>query len=177
MIWYGKIREAIPRIGAKSTGLRRILILKTRLKTHSCTNIGSKLSKGLCLLFASFCPPSLPSLQRTPNSVLPDFGIQTFTPAIYISTRTAKYQTSLIGKAHGGTQPPMLLDYGVAMMMELPDNFKELTETAKEQLRYQVVQPISMHPYEAWTCESKTINVQNDAAFTGQNSKAAECFC
>jgi hypothetical protein len=43
----------------------------------------------------------------------------------------------------------MLLDYGVAMMMKLPDNFKELTETAKEQLRYQVVQPISMHPYEA----------------------------
>lgn len=35
-----------------------------------------------------------------------------------------------------GANPPLLLDYGVEMLMNLPDNFKDLDGTTKEQLRY-----------------------------------------
>ena len=41
-----------------------------------------------------------------------------------------------------GANPPLLLDYGIDMLMKLPDNFKALDDATKDQLRYQVSQSV-----------------------------------
>lgn len=56
-----------------------------------------------------------------------------------------------------GANPPLLLDYGVDILMKLPDNFKELDKATKDQFRYQVSQSILIHEYETMTAESNTL--------------------
>ena len=52
-----------------------------------------------------------------------------------------------------GANPPLLLDYGIEMLMKLPENFKSLDDATKEKLRYQVSQSILIHTYETSTAE------------------------
>ncbi|KAF2235077.1 hypothetical protein EV356DRAFT_523458 [Viridothelium virens] len=56
-----------------------------------------------------------------------------------------------------GANPPLLLDYGIDMLMKLPDNFKNLDEVTKDQLRYQVSQSILIHAYETLTAEKNPL--------------------
>ncbi|KAH9864503.1 hypothetical protein J1614_010437, partial [Plenodomus biglobosus] len=44
-----------------------------------------------------------------------------------------------------GANPPLLLDYGIDMLMKLPENFKAFDDATKEKLRYQVSQSILIH--------------------------------
>lgn len=70
----------------------------------------------------------------------------------------------------------MLLDYGVEMMMKLPDNFKELDETTKEQLRYQVAQSILIHSYETQTARENPIMYKMMRYPQGKTLKQLEAF-
>ncbi|KAL9093851.1 MAG: hypothetical protein Q9165_003774 [Trypethelium subeluteriae] len=56
-----------------------------------------------------------------------------------------------------GANPPLLLDYGIDMLMKLPDNFKHLDEATKDRLRYQVSQSILIHSYETLTAEKNPL--------------------
>ncbi|KAK2762217.1 Phosphotransferase enzyme [Arachnomyces sp. PD_36] len=75
-----------------------------------------------------------------------------------------------------GANPPMLLDYSVEMMMELPDNFDELDEATKEQLRYQVAQSILIHSYESRTSSENPLMHKMMRYPQGQTLKQLEAF-
>ncbi|KAF1845084.1 uncharacterized protein K460DRAFT_354938 [Cucurbitaria berberidis CBS 394.84] len=75
-----------------------------------------------------------------------------------------------------GANPPLLLDYGIDMLMKLPDNFKELGETAKDQLRYQVSQSILIHQYEKLTAEKNPLMSKVMRHPHGQTLKQLEAF-
>lgn len=66
-----------------------------------------------------------------------------------------------------GANPPLLLDYGVDMLMKLPENFKSLDDATKDALRYQVSQSILLHSYETCTAEKNP---------HGQTLKQLEAF-
>ena len=56
-----------------------------------------------------------------------------------------------------GARLPLLLDYGLDMLMRLPENFKQLDDVAKDQLRYQVSQSILIHSYETTTADKNPL--------------------
>jgi hypothetical protein len=56
-----------------------------------------------------------------------------------------------------GANPPLLLDYGISLLMKLPEDFKSLDDATKEQLRYQVSQSILIHTYETLTAENNAL--------------------
>lgn len=56
-----------------------------------------------------------------------------------------------------GAKPPLVLDYSVEMKMFLPDDFKILDDTTKDQLRYQVAHSILIHKYENSTAEKNPL--------------------
>ena len=58
-----------------------------------------------------------------------------------------------------GANPPKLLNYGIDMLMKLPDNFKELDDATKNQIRYQVSHSILIYTYETLTAEKKSSDV------------------
>lgn len=70
----------------------------------------------------------------------------------------------------------MLLDYGVEMMMKLPDNFKEHDETTKEHLRYQVAQSILIHSYETRTASENPLMYKMMRWPQGKTLKQLEAF-
>lgn len=56
-----------------------------------------------------------------------------------------------------GSNPPKLLDYGVDILMNLPENFSQLDENTKDQLRYRFSQSILIHAYETKTASENPL--------------------
>lgn len=75
-----------------------------------------------------------------------------------------------------GANPPLLLDYGVEMLMKLPDNFKALDDAMKTDLRYQVSQSILTHTYETSTAEKNPLMNRVMRHPHGQTLKQLEAF-
>jgi hypothetical protein len=75
-----------------------------------------------------------------------------------------------------GANPPLLLDYGVDMMMKLPENFKSLDEDEKNRLRYQVSQSILIHTYETATAEKNPLMNKVMRHPHGKTLKQVEAF-
>ena len=75
-----------------------------------------------------------------------------------------------------GINPPSVLDYGVDMLMKLPDNFKSLDDDEKERLRYQVSQSLLITAYETKTAEINQINHKVMRLNHGQTLKQLEAF-
>jgi hypothetical protein len=75
-----------------------------------------------------------------------------------------------------GANPPTVLDYSVEMMMKLPDNFKQLDEVTKEQLRYQVAQSILIHSYETRTAAENPLMHKVMRHLQGKTLKELEAF-
>ncbi|KXT03389.1 hypothetical protein AC578_3947 [Pseudocercospora eumusae] len=75
-----------------------------------------------------------------------------------------------------GINPPSVLDYGVDILMKLPDNFKSLDDNEKERLRYQVSQSLLITAYETKTAEINQINHKVMRLNHGQTLKQLEAF-
>ncbi|KAL6704899.1 Phosphotransferase enzyme [Coniothyrium glycines] len=75
-----------------------------------------------------------------------------------------------------GANPPLVLDYGVDMLMKLPENFKSLDDATKDELRYQVSQSILIHKYEATTAEKNPLMHKVIRHPHGQTLKQLEAF-
>ncbi|KAJ4376327.1 Phosphotransferase enzyme [Neocucurbitaria cava] len=75
-----------------------------------------------------------------------------------------------------GANPPLLLDYGVEMLMKLPDNFKKLDNATQNQLRYQVSQSVLIHVYETTTAEKNPLMYKVMRHPHGQTLKQLEAF-
>ena len=56
-----------------------------------------------------------------------------------------------------GANPPLLLDYGIDVLMKLPENFKALDDATKDKLRYQGSQSILVGRYETSTAEKNPL--------------------
>jgi hypothetical protein len=86
------------------------------------------------------------------------------------------WQGAWIAPPFIGASPPKLLDYGVDMLMKLPDNFKELDEAIKEELRYQVSQSILIDGYERSTAKQNPLMNKVMRHPHGQTLKQLEAF-
>ncbi|XP_014561693.1 hypothetical protein COCVIDRAFT_33286 [Bipolaris victoriae FI3] len=75
-----------------------------------------------------------------------------------------------------GANPPLLLDYGIDMLMKLPENFKALDNATKEKLRYQVSQSVLVHTYETCTAEKNPLMYKVMRHPHGQSLKQLEAF-
>ncbi|KAH7402342.1 kinase-like domain-containing protein [Phaeosphaeria sp. MPI-PUGE-AT-0046c] len=75
-----------------------------------------------------------------------------------------------------GANPPLLLDYGIDMLMKLPENFKTLDDATKDKLRYQVSQSILIHTYETSTAEKNPLMSKVMRHPHGQTLKQLEAF-
>ncbi|UPX10411.1 Phosphotransferase enzyme [Ascochyta rabiei] len=75
-----------------------------------------------------------------------------------------------------GANPPLLLDYGIDMLMKLPDNFKTLNDATKDQIRYQVSQSILIQAYETLTAEKNPLMHKVMRHSHGQTLKQLEAF-
>jgi hypothetical protein len=75
-----------------------------------------------------------------------------------------------------GANPPLLLDYGIDMLMKLPENFKALDDATKERLRYQVSQSILIHTYETRTTDTNPVMHKAMQHPHGQTLKQVEAF-
>ncbi|KAF2728298.1 hypothetical protein EJ04DRAFT_546854 [Polyplosphaeria fusca] len=63
-------------------------------------------------------------------------------------TSLIDWQGALIGPIFISANPPKVLDYSIDLLMELPDNYKQLEEDRKAKLRRQVSQLILIEAYE-----------------------------
>jgi hypothetical protein len=75
-----------------------------------------------------------------------------------------------------GANPPLLLDYSVEMLMNLPDDFKQLDEVTKDRLRHQVAQSILIYSYETETAEKNPLMNKMMRYPHGQTLKQLEAF-
>jgi hypothetical protein len=75
-----------------------------------------------------------------------------------------------------GANPPLLLDYGIDMLMALPENFKALDDATKDQLRYQVSQSILIQTYETRTADTNPVMHKAMRHPHGQTLKQVEAF-
>lgn len=75
-----------------------------------------------------------------------------------------------------GINPPLLLDYGIDLLMKLPENFKQLNEVTKDQLRHQVSKSILIHSYETLTAEKNPLMYKMMRHPHGQTLKQLEAF-
>lgn len=75
-----------------------------------------------------------------------------------------------------GANPPLLLDYGIDMLMNLPDNFKELDEDTKAKLRHQVSESILIHSYERLTAKVNPLMHKMMRYPHGKTLKQLEAF-
>jgi hypothetical protein len=75
-----------------------------------------------------------------------------------------------------GANPPLLLDYGIDMLMALPENFHTLDDATKERLRYQVSQSILIHTYETRTADTNPVMHKAMRHPHGQTLKQVEAF-
>jgi hypothetical protein len=75
-----------------------------------------------------------------------------------------------------GANPPLLLDYGIDMLMKLPESFKLLDDATKDQLRYQVSQSVLIHLYETLTAQENPLMYKAMRHPHGQTLKQLEAF-
>lgn len=75
-----------------------------------------------------------------------------------------------------GANPPLLLDYGIDMLMKLPENFRALDDATKDKLRYQVSQSVLIHTYETSTAERNPLMYKVMRHPHGQTLKQLEAF-
>ena len=75
-----------------------------------------------------------------------------------------------------GANPPLLLDYGIDMLMKLPKNFKALDDATKDKLKYQVSQSILIHTYEESAVERNPLMYKVMHHPHGQTLKQLEAF-
>lgn len=75
-----------------------------------------------------------------------------------------------------GANPPLLLDYGIDMLMKLPENFLALDNATKEKLRYQVSQSVLVYTYETSTAEKIPLMYKVMRHPHGQTLKQLEAF-
>ncbi|KAH7110055.1 kinase-like domain-containing protein [Dendryphion nanum] len=75
-----------------------------------------------------------------------------------------------------GANPPLLLDYGIEMLMKLPENFKALDDAKKDEFRYQVSQSVLIHTYETSTAEKNPLMYKVMRHPHGQTLKQLEAF-
>ncbi|PNS14387.1 hypothetical protein CAC42_6900 [Sphaceloma murrayae] len=75
-----------------------------------------------------------------------------------------------------GANPSLLLDYGIDMLMKLPNNFRTLDDARKKQLRYQVSQSILIHVYETTTARDNPLMYKVMRHPHGQTLKNLEAF-
>lgn len=86
------------------------------------------------------------------------------------------WQASWITPLFIGPNPPSLLDYGVKMMMELPDGYERLDQATKEQLRYQDSQSNLIHAYESRTAAENPLMYKMIRHLHGKTLKHLEAF-
>jgi hypothetical protein len=86
------------------------------------------------------------------------------------------WQGAWAGPVFIGANPPLLLDYGIDMLMKLPENFKALDDATKDRLRYQVSQSILIHAYETSTAEENPLMYMVMHHPHGQTLKQLEAF-
>jgi hypothetical protein len=75
-----------------------------------------------------------------------------------------------------GAKPLLLLDYGVDILMQLPDHLKKLGEMTRERLRYQVSQSIPIHEYETQTAQKNLLVYKTMHHMHGQTLKLLDAF-
>ncbi|KAH6633274.1 kinase-like domain-containing protein [Boeremia exigua] len=75
-----------------------------------------------------------------------------------------------------GANPPLLLDYGIDMLMELPPNLKDLDKDTQARLRYQVSQSILIDTYERRTARINPLMDKTMRYRHGQTLKQLEAF-
>jgi len=75
-----------------------------------------------------------------------------------------------------GANPTLLLDYGVDMMIKLPDDSKQLDDAKKEQLRYQVAHSIMIQHYGTMTAAKNPLMYKVMRHPHGQTLKQLEAF-
>lgn len=75
-----------------------------------------------------------------------------------------------------GINPTPLLDYGIDIMINLPEHFRSLDEADKERLRYQVSQSILITAYETKTASINTPLIKMMRKAHGQTLKQLEAF-
>ncbi|KAF2434794.1 hypothetical protein EJ08DRAFT_646263 [Tothia fuscella] len=120
--------------------------------------------------------PKDPDL-RSPRFWHPDFH----SGNIYVDDKNnissiIDWQGAWIAPLFIGANPPMLLDYSIETMMKLPDNFKQLDETEKDRLRYQVAQSILIHAYEIRTAKENPLMHKVMRHLQGKPLKQLEAF-
>jgi hypothetical protein len=86
------------------------------------------------------------------------------------------WQGTWISPLFIGANPPIMLDYSVEMMMKLPENFKQLDESIKEKLRYQVAQSILIYSYENRTAKENPLMHKVMRHRQGKTLKELEAF-
>ncbi|CAN9184199.1 unnamed protein product [Alternaria alternata] len=86
------------------------------------------------------------------------------------------WQGAWAGPMFISANPPLLLDYGIDMLMKLPENFKTLDDATKDKLRYQVSQSILIHTYEETTAEKNPLMYKVMRHPHGQTLKQLEAF-
>lgn len=86
------------------------------------------------------------------------------------------WQGAWAGPVFIGANPPMQLDYGVEMLMKLPENFKALDDATKDELRYQVSQSVLIHTYETATAEKNPLMYKVMRHPHGQTLKQLDAF-
>ena len=75
-----------------------------------------------------------------------------------------------------GANPSSLLDYKIDLLMELPNNFKDLDETTQDELRYQVSQSILIYSYETRTAKNNVLMYKTMRHPYGLTLKQLETF-
>lgn len=86
------------------------------------------------------------------------------------------WQGAWVSPVFLGANPPLILDYGVDMLMKLPDNFKMLDDATKDRLHYRVSQSIMIHTYETCTAEKNPLMHKMMQLPHGQTLKQLEAF-
>ncbi|KAL1982712.1 hypothetical protein VTN96DRAFT_963 [Rasamsonia emersonii] len=75
-----------------------------------------------------------------------------------------------------GSNPPKLLDYGVDILMNLPENFSQLDEDTKDQLRYRFSQSVLIHAYETRTAVENPLMHRMMHNYQGKTLKEIVAF-
>ena len=75
-----------------------------------------------------------------------------------------------------GANPPMLLNYGIDMLMKLPNNFKALDDATKDHFKDRVSRSILIHAYKKLTVEKNPLMYKVMRHPHGQTSKQLKAF-
>lgn len=86
------------------------------------------------------------------------------------------WQSAWTAPAIIGANPPKLLDYGIEMLMEPPENVEALDDATREELRYRAYQSLLIHTYETSTAKKNPLMNKVMRHPHGQTLKQLEAF-